>query len=92
MKQFKPYRDIRKKAIIFGLPLNLFALQMLSVIGSLMVIIFSFGMLTILTAIAWNCLLFIGLNRFSKQPHLGFLKKSFPKRISNKRQSTLDYE
>ena len=44
MKKFIPYKNIRKRAMILGLPLSFFALQMISVIASLMLIIFSFSL------------------------------------------------
>ncbi len=44
MKTFIPYKNIRKRAMILGLPLALFALQMISVIASLLLIIFSFSL------------------------------------------------
>ena len=45
-----------------GLPLMMFALQMTSVIGSLMFIIFSFSLGAIISAIIFNILLFVCLS------------------------------
>lgn len=92
MKKFEVYRNIRKKAMIFGLPLHLFALQMLSIIGSLMVIIFSFSFLVIISVLIGNAVLFIALTRISSNPQGSHFGKIFPKIISNKRSTTLNYE
>jgi len=43
MKKFEVYKNIRKRAVIFGLPISLFALMMVSILVSLLVIIFSFS-------------------------------------------------
>ncbi|MBZ9730756.1 hypothetical protein LB467_13760 [Salegentibacter sp. JZCK2] len=92
MKKYFPYRNIRKGAVIFGLSLPLFALMMLSIIASLLVIIFSFSLGVIISALLFNAGLYIGLNRISRL--LEFLKMTgaFPKIISNKRNSGIDYE
>ncbi|WP_034892247.1 hypothetical protein [Gillisia sp. Hel_I_29] len=92
MKKYTPYRNIRKGAIIFGLSLPLFALMMLSIIASLLVIIFSFSLGVIISALLFNAFLYIGLNLISRL--LDFLQMTgvFPKMISNKRNSGIDYE
>lgn len=92
MKKFKIYRNIRKRALIFGLPLALFALQMLGVIGSLLVIIFSFSLLLVIGAMVVNALLYAFLIKMADQPQLLQFSKVFPQAISNKKTSQLHYE
>lgn len=92
MKRYEVYRNIRKRATIMGLSLNLFAIMMMAVIGSLLVIIFSFGLSVLLSTIVSNILLFFSLSYFNNNPDLFQLKNIFPKTISNKRQSCLYYE
>jgi hypothetical protein len=92
MKKYIPYRNIRKGAIIFGLSLPLFALMMLSIIASLLVIIFSFSLGVIISALLFNAFLYIGLNRISRLLEFVQMSGAFPKMISNKRNSGIDYE
>ena len=92
MKRFEVYRNIRKRAVIFGLPISLFALMMMSVLASLMVIIFSFSFAIIIGVAIFNAALYIALTRITNNPQLFQLAKAFPKIISNKRNSAIDYE
>ncbi|MBI6118254.1 hypothetical protein [Salegentibacter maritimus] len=92
MKKYEPYRNIRKGAVIFGLSLPLFALMMLSVIASLLVIIFSFSLGVIFSALLFNAFLYIGLNRISRLLEFLQMTGAFPKMISNKRNSNINYE
>lgn len=92
MKKFEPYKNIRKRAMIMGLPLSLFALQMISVIGSLLVIIFSFSLGVIVSVLAFNAKLFVALTHIIKHPGLLLFKKVFPKTLSSKKQTDLHYE
>lgn len=92
MKKFEIYRNIRKRAIIFGLPISLFALMMIVVLVSLLVIIFSFSFIIIIGLILANTALYIVLTRISNNPQLFQLVNAFPKIISNKRYSNLNYE
>ncbi|SFN37717.1 hypothetical protein [Salegentibacter flavus] len=92
MKKYTPYRNIRKSAIIFRLSLPLFALMMLSIIASLLVIIFSFSLGVIISAMLFNAFLYIGLNRISRLLEFVQMTGAFPKMISNKRNSGIDYE
>lgn len=78
--------------MVLGLPLSYFALQMVSVIASLLVIIFSFGLGVIVCVIIWNCVVFIALSRLSSNHGLFDRGRVFPCSISNKRQSRLYYE
>lgn len=92
MKRYEIYRNIRKKALIYGLPVPLFALLMLSIIGSLLVIIFSFSLMIIIAAVIWNLVLYFILTRITSNPQLLNLRKVFPILISNKKSTDLAYE
>ena len=92
MKRFTPYKNIRKQAMILGLPLAFFALQMISVIASLLIIIFSFSLGVIIAVILWNVALYTSLTKLSKKSELVQFKSIFPRYISNKKHSQLYYE
>lgn len=92
MKRFEPYRNIRKRAMIMGLPLPYFALLMVSVIASLLVIIFSFGLGAVFGTFLWNGVVFVALSRLSSIHGLFDRARVFPSSISNKKQSRLYYE
>tara|TARA_R110002111_G_scaffold20335_7_gene48668 strand:- start:1194 stop:1493 length:300 start_codon:yes stop_codon:yes gene_type:complete len=92
MKKFEIYKNIRKRAVIMGLPIALFALMMTAVIGSLLFVIFSFSFSVIIGVFAFNGALYIGLTHFTRNPSLLHFKKVFPQAISNKKQSALKYE
>ncbi|MER3374582.1 MAG: hypothetical protein RIM83_08085 [Allomuricauda sp.] len=91
MKKFEVYRNIRKRAMIMGLPISLFALMMVSVIGSLLIIIFSFRFGVIVALLLFNALLFGALAQWVKNPQLLSVQKVFPLIISNKKLSPLSY-
>lgn len=83
MKQFTTYTAIRRKAQLLGLPLLFFAVQMISVIVSLLLIIFSFGVGLILGLLVLNISLYVGLLQY-QQGKLHFsLGMVFPKELSN---------
>jgi len=92
MKKFIVYKDIRKRAVIFGLPISLFALMMISIVTSLLIIIFSFSFGIIIGVISMNVGLYVTLIRITGNPQFFTWQKTFPKMISNKRNSGLDYE
>ena len=92
MKRYEVYRNIRKKALIYGLPVGSFALMMLSIIGSLLVIIFSFGVGVIISAVVVNLSLYLFLSRLTVNPQMLNFKRVFPKMISNKKMSDWSYE
>ena len=92
MKRFEVYKNIRKRAVIFGLPISLFAIMMIAVIASLLVVIFSFGFGIIIGVLAFNGMLYVGLTKFADNPHLLQFSKVFPNSISNKQSSALYYE
>jgi hypothetical protein len=92
MKQYEPYRNMRKKAVIFGLPLSLFALMMISIVASLLVIIFSFSFGIIIGVIVLNMGLYIALIRVTNNPQLFHFSKPFPQIISNKKPTLFNYE
>lgn len=92
MKKYEVYRNIRKGAIIMGLPISLFALMLVSVIGSLLIIIFSFSLGVILSVVICNIVLYLVLTQITRQPALFKLQKVFPQTISNKKLSPFSYE
>lgn len=92
MKTYEIYRDIRKKALIMGLPISLFAIMMTSVIGSLLFVIFSFSLGVIVFVSGLNTGLYIVLTNISKNPTLWHLKREFPDTVSNKEETSLHYE
>ena len=91
MKRFEVYKNIRKGAMIWGLPISLFAMMMLSILGSLLIIIFSFSFVIIIVAIVWNGALYIALTRASSLVRLLNFNRVFPKIISNKNINILNY-
>ena len=92
MKKFDVYKNIRKKAVIFGLPISLFALMMVAILASLLIIIISFSFGIIIGVLVLNAVLYIVLTRITINPQLFQMAKAFPKIISNKRNSGFDYE
>ena len=92
MKTFEPYKNIRKRAMIMGLPITLFGVIMTSIIGSLLLIIFSFSMSIIIFVILWNVGLYIGLSYSVTHKNVFHIKKVFPATISNKKQRSFYYE
>ena len=92
MKRFEVYKNIRKRAGIFGLPISLFALMMVSILASLLIIIFSFSFGIIIGILVFNAALYVALTRITRNPQHFQMAKAFPKIISNKRNSGFDYE
>lgn len=92
MKKFEVYKNIRKRAVIMGLPISLFALMMTAVIGSLLFIIFSFSFTVIISVFIFNATLYVALTHVTKNPALFHFKKVFPHSVSNKKESHLYYE
>lgn len=78
--------------MIFGLPVALFALQMVGVIGSLLIIIFSFGLIPVIGALAINGTLYVVLLKLASGTGNLQLATKFPRAISNKRTTPIDYE
>lgn len=91
MKQYEVYKNIRKRAVIFGLPISLFALMMISIVASLLVIIFSFRFTIIIGAMVFNSGLYITLTQVSRNRQIFQMSKAFPEIISNKQNSNCDY-
>lgn len=91
MKSYSIYRKIRSSAMIFGLSVGSFAIQMTSVIASLLIIIFSFSLVSILLLPAWNIGLYIFLLR-SSTSRFSFRSKPSLKLISNKKIGITYYE
>ena len=92
MKKYEVYKNIRKRAVIFGLPISLFALMMVSILASLLIIIFSFSFAMIISILIFNSALYVALTRITNDPQLFQMAKAFPQIISNKRNSGFDYE
>ena len=92
MKQFETYRNIRKGAVIFGLPISSFALMMICVVASLLVIIFSFSLWIIIGAFIFNCVLYVVLIRITASSQLFQMSATFPDLISNRKNSGFNYE
>ena len=92
MKKFEVYKNIRKRAVIFGLPISLFSLMMVSILASLLIIIFSFSFVLIIGILIFNAGLYLALTRINQNPQLFQMAKAFPRIISNKRHSDFDYE
>lgn len=85
MKKYEVYKNIRKQAMIMGLPISLFALMMTAILGSLMFIIFSFSLTIIISVLVINIALYVALTHIDKHPALIHIKKVFPQTISNKK-------
>jgi len=85
MKRYPVYRYIRQRAVIFGLPVALFAIEVLCVICSLFVIIFSFHIVLLFGLLATNLFVYGLLLKLCQDPHLLASGFSFPKSISNKK-------
>ncbi|WP_268225167.1 hypothetical protein [Sinomicrobium oceani] len=92
MKKFTPYKAIRRRAMIMGLPIGFFAIQMISVIGSLLAIIFSFSLGIIFFLLLANFSLYVILTKLVQNPGLLRFQKMFPAAVSNKLNTQLNYE
>ena len=85
MKQYSVYRNIRVRALIFGLPVAFFALQMMAVVGSLIAIIFSFNLMLLIVMGIGNTVLYCILLKLVQEPRLLQIGVWFPHSISNKK-------
>ena len=92
MKRYTVYRNIRMKAMIMGLPITLFALMMVSVICSLLIVIFSFHVGVIVGLLLFNVLLYGALLQWVKKPFQFKMAQTFPKTISLKQLNPIEYE
>jgi len=92
MKRFEVYKNIRKRAVIFGLSISLFALMMVSILASLLIITFSFSFGIIIGVLVLNASLFVVLTRITHSPQIFQVANVFPKIMSNKKTSGFDYE
>jgi len=91
MRKYEVYKNIRKGAMIWGLPISLFAMMMLSILASLLVIIFSFSLVIIIIAMLWNTTLYIVLTKIARKVISLNFKTVFPKIISNKKDNLAHY-
>jgi len=92
MKRFEVYRNIRKRALIWGLPISLFALMMVAVIASLLMIIFSFSFAVVISVFILNAGLYISLSRIANISRYFEFTSVFPKNITNKKSSLFNYD
>jgi hypothetical protein len=92
MKRFEVYKNIRKRALIWGLPISLFALMMVAIIASLLVIIFSFSFAVVISVFVLNAGLYISLTRIANIPRHFEFTSVFPKNITNKKSSLFNYD
>lgn len=92
MKQFEVYRNVRKGAMIWGLPVSMFVLMMIAIIGSLLVIIFSFSFTVVISVVVVNSFLYISLTKVSANPQILHYSKVFPKVITLKKSTRIYYE
>ena len=92
MKRFEVYKNIRKRAMIFGLPISLFALMMVSILASLLIVIFSFSFVVIIGVLVFNASLYVVLIKITNTPQILTFSKVFPSIISNKKSTNLHYE
>ncbi len=78
--------------MIWGLPVSLFALMIIAVVGSLLVIIFSFSLGAVITVFIFDYALYISLTKLSSHPQVFQFSKVFPETVSSKRLSNVNYE
>ena len=91
MRKYEVYKNIRKGAMIWGLPISLFAMMMLSILASLLVIIFSFSLVIIIIAMLWNATLYNVLMKIDRKAVSLNFNTVFPKIISNKKGNLTHY-
>ena len=91
MKRYEVYKNIRKGAMIWGLPISLFAIMMLAILASLLIIIFSFSLLVIIGAILLNGTMYIVLTKIASKAISLNLTRVFPRIISNKKENIQHY-
>ena len=91
MRKYEVYKNIRKGAMIWGLPISLFAIMMLSILASLLIIIFSFSLLVIIGAILLNGTMYIVLTKIASKAISLNLTRVFPRIISNKKENIQHY-
>ncbi|PCE63011.1 hypothetical protein B7P33_17200 [Sediminicola luteus] len=65
MRTFGTYKGIREGARIWGLDLLGFAWMMASIVLSLIILIFSFGIWLFLSLVVWNLMFYLGLGTIS---------------------------
>ncbi|MEO0527493.1 MAG: hypothetical protein AAFZ89_09715 [Bacteroidota bacterium] len=91
MKRYEVYKNIRKGAMIWGLPISLFAMMMLVILGSLLIIIFSFSLWVNIGAFLLNGTFYIVLTKIARKAITINIVKVFPKIISNKKENIQYY-
>ncbi|WP_293294593.1 hypothetical protein [Allomuricauda sp.] len=91
MKQYSVYRNIRVRALIFGLPVAFFALQMMAVVGSLIAVIFSFNLILLIAVGLGNTVLYGILLKLVQEPRLLQIGVRFPHSITNKKITSYEH-
>ncbi len=92
MKSYSFYRDIRKEALIMGLPVMFFGLQIIALVISLFLLIFSFSLFMLLLVLSANVGLYLGLLRYVSRNRTVTFFRVFPREISNKTINEMPYE
>lgn len=92
MKRYSFYRDIRKEALIMGLPVMLFGLQIVILVLSLFLLIFSFSLFLLIVILLGNIGLYLGLIRYVSRNRTVTFYRVFPREISNKTINEIAYE
>jgi hypothetical protein len=67
-------------------------LMMVSILASLLIIIFSFSFAIIIGVLVLNTSLFVVLTWITHNPQIFQMTNAFPKILSNKKTSGFDYE
>ncbi|KAB7530320.1 hypothetical protein F8C76_02085 [Flagellimonas olearia] len=91
MKRFEVHRNIRKRAMVMGLSIPLFALMMVSVVCTLLIMIFSFNLGVIVALLFANVLLYGTLVQWVRRPFYLGTSRRFPKSLSHKNITPLPY-
>lgn len=91
MKSYEVYKNIRKGALIAGLPLSMFGVVMAFIILSLMMLIFGFSLIILLALIIANGVVYVICIQLVNNPNITNFQKIFPRLISNKKTNDLDY-
>lgn len=92
MAAFEIYRHIRQKALIFGLTINLFALQMLALLLSLLILIFSFRLDLLVVLPLLNTGLYLVLRYFLTHSRLNGFSSHQQRIYSGKKITGIYYE
>ena len=92
LKRYKPYRDIRVAAEIFGLRTKYFGVLMGGVVFGAFLLMFSFSLLMLIVVFFLMIGLYVFLLRINKRGLDVPIGSLFPKEISNRYISQYNYE